>query len=190
MSAARWLEITAVVFGIVSVYLNARQNPWGWGTGLVNVGLYTLIFWQGKLYALMGLQVFFAIISIYGWYQWLRGGQQQKGVKVTRIPGLLAVALTVAAALATWALGRYLDTRTEDQQPYIDAGVSVVSLAGQWMMARKYLETWVIWVGVNVVSVPLFLVRGEYPTALQYTVFLGLAVSGLRRWHRSLVASS
>ena len=72
MSAARWLEITAVVFGIVSVYLNARQNPWGWGTGLVNVGLYTLIFWQGKLYALMGLQVFFAIISIYGWYQWLR----------------------------------------------------------------------------------------------------------------------
>jgi len=190
MSPTRWLEVIAVVFGIVSVYFNARQNPLGWATGLVNVGLYTLLFFQGKLYALMGLQVFFAIISIYGWYQWLRGGQQRTGLKVSRVPRSTAAALAVAAALATVGLGWYLDTRTGDQQPYVDAGVSVVSLAGQWMMARKYLEAWLIWVAVNVVSVPLFVVRGEYPTALQYTVFLGLAVSGLKQWHRSLAASS
>lgn len=190
MSSARWLEIVAVVFGIVSVYLNARQNPLGWATGLINVGLYTLIFLQGKLYALMGLQVFFAIISIYGWYQWLRGGQQHVGLKVTRVPPWLAGLLAAAAVVATIGLGWYLDTRTEDRQPYVDAGVSIVSLAAQWMMARKYLETWAIWIAVNVVSVPLFLVRGEYPTAIQYAVFLGLAVSGLRQWHRSLVASS
>ncbi len=190
MSSTRWLEVIAVVFGIVSVYLNARQNPLGWATGLVNVGLYTLFFFQGKLYALMGLQVFFAIISIYGWYQWLRGGQQQTGLKVTRIDARLAGALTVAAAAASAGLGWYLDTRTGDRQPYIDAGVSVVSLVAQWMMARKYVETWLIWIAVNLVSVPLFLVRGDYATAIQYSVFLGLAVSGLRQWQRSLSGSS
>lgn len=190
MTDTRVIEYVAVFFGIVSVYFNSRQNPWGWGTGLVNVGLYTLLFFQGKLYALMGLQVFFAIISIYGWYQWLRGGQRKEGVKVTRTPlplGLLLAALSVAGSVA---LGWYLDTRTEDQQPYVDAGVSVVSLAGQWMMARKYLEAWHIWIGVNVASIPLFLVRGEYPTAFQYSIFLGLAISGLVQWRRSLVASS
>ena len=145
---------------------------------------------MGKLYALMGLQVFFAIISIYGWYQWLRGGQQQQGLKVRRTPWQLGGALALLSLAAGAALGWYLAHETEDQQPYLDAGVSVVSLVGQWLMARKYLEAWHIWIAVNLASVPLFLVRREYPTAVQYAVFLGLAVSGLRQWHRSLAASS
>ncbi|MFN0177478.1 MAG: nicotinamide riboside transporter PnuC [Gemmatimonadales bacterium] len=186
----RTVEIIAVAFGIVSVYLNARQNVLGWATGLVNVGLYTWLFFVGKLYALMGLQVFFAAISIYGWYQWIRGGHQKKGVRVTAIPRKLAAGLAIGAVAATVGLGWFLDGYTEDAQPYVDAGVSVVSLAGQWMMARKYLEAWYIWVAVNIVSVPLFLVRGEYPTALQYSVFLGLAVHGVIQWRRSQRASS
>lgn len=183
------LESTAVVFGIVSVWLNARQNVLGWPTGLVNVGLYTLIFWRGQLYALMGLQVVFFAISLYGWYQWLRGGQRHEGVAVSRIPRGLAVALALGSLVGTLALGWALDTWTGDQQPYVDSGLSVVSMVGQWMMARKYVETWGLWIGVNLVSVPLFLVRAEYPTALQYSVFLGLAVSGLVQWRRSLASS-
>ena len=179
----------AVVFGIVSVWLNARQNVLGWVTGLVNVGLYTFIFFRGQLYALMGLQVFFFVISLYGWYQWIRGGQRHAGIAVSRIPVRLAAGLIAASVAGTAALGWALHVHTQDQQPYVDAGVSVVSMVGQWMMARKYLETWWLWIGVNLVSVPLFLVRAEYPTALQYTVFLGLAVSGLVQWRRSLVSS-
>lgn len=185
-----WLSAVAVVFGIVAVWFNARQNVLGWPTGLINVGLYAYIFWVGQLYALMGLQVFFFAISLYGWYQWLRGGQQHTGVAVSRTPPALALGLTAGSVIGTallgWALARY----TGDQQPYLDAGLSVVSLAAQWMMARKYLETWWIWIAVNCGSVPLFLVRGEYATAVQYSVFLGLAVSGLRQWRRSLAASS
>ena len=179
----------AVVFGIVSVWLNARQNVLGWVTGLVNVGLYTFIFFRGQLYALMGLQVFFFVISLYGWYQWIRGGQRHAGIAVSRIPVRLAAGLIAASVAGTAGLGWALQVHTQDQQPYVDAGVSVVSMVGQWMMARKYLETWWLWIGVNLVSVPLFLVRAEYPTALQYTVFLGLAVSGLVQWRRSLVSS-
>lgn len=183
------VESIAVVFGIGSVWLNARQNVFGWPTGLINVGLYTLIFFKGQLYAMMGLQVLFFAISLYGWYQWLRGGQQHAGIAVSKIPVRLGVALAAGSLVGTAGLGWALHVHTGDQQPFVDAGVSVVSMVAQWMMARKYLETWWIWIAVNLVSVPLFLVRAEYPTALQYTVFLGLAVSGLLQWRRSLASS-
>jgi nicotinamide mononucleotide transporter len=183
----RSVEIVAVVFGIVAVWLNARQSVLGWVTGLVNVGLYTWIFFQGRLYALMALQVVFFAISLYGWYQWLRGGERRTGIEVTRTPGAIGAAVALGAIAGTAGLGWLLDRYTGDQQPYLDAGLSVVSMAGQWMMARKYLETWWIWIGVNVVSVPFFLFRGEYPTAVQYAIFLGLAVSGLLQWRRSMI---
>lgn len=183
-------EVIAAIFGIVAVYCNARQSVLGWPIGLINVGLYTWLFYLGKLYALMGLQVFFAIISLYGWYQWLRGGTQHTGRQVTRTPRGLGLTLLVGSLLGGVSLGWYLDRYTADAQPYLDAGVSVVSLAGQWMMARKYLETWGVWIAVNLVSVPLFVVRGEYPTAIQYSVFLALAFNGWVQWRRTLSASS
>jgi nicotinamide mononucleotide transporter len=186
----RTFEVTAVAFGILAVFWNARQNPWGWGAGLVNNALYTLLFFQGRLYALMGLQVCFASVAVYGWYQWLRGGTERRGVRVAAVPrplaARLAVQAVVGAALLAWALDRF----TDGQQPVIDAGLAVVSLTAQWMMARKYWETWWIWVGVNVVSVPFFLFRGDWPTALQYSVFLGLAINGLRQWRRALRAGA
>ena len=185
----RVVESVAVVFGILAVWLNGRQNPLGWATGLINVGLYTVIFFRGQLFALMALQVVFATISIYGWYQWVRGGERHDGRSVTRTPAPVGATVALGSLVGTaglgWALGRY----TGDQQPYLDAGISVVSMAAQWMMARKYLETWWIWIGANLVAVPFFLYRGEYPTAVQYGVFLGLAVSGLIQWRRTAAAA-
>jgi nicotinamide mononucleotide transporter len=183
------VELVAVGFGIVAVYLNARQIVWGWGAGLVNNFLFTYLFFRGQLFALTGLQLCFAAISVYGWYQWLRGGAERTGRRVTRIPLPLAGGLALLGAAAAGGLGWALDTYTGDQQPYLDAGISVVSLAAQWMMARKYVETWGIWIAVNLMAVPLFLHRAEYPTAFQYTVFLGLAVTGLVRWTRDLRAA-
>ena len=180
------VEVTAVGFGILAVYMNAKQNPWGWGAGLVNNALYTSLFFRGQLYALMGLQVCFAGVAVYGLWQWLRGGEQGTGVRVSPIPRGLGALVTLIAIAAAAALGWALDTFTDGQQPLLDASISVVSLVAQWMMARKYVETWWLWVGVNVFAVPLFLYRGEYPTAFQYTVFLGLALNGLLSWRRAL----
>ena len=142
------------------------------------------------LFALMALQVFFFVISLYGWYQWVRGGERKTGLPVTNVPRQLGLGLLVLAAAGSIGLGWALDRFTPGQQPFLDSSISVVSMAGQWMMARKYLETWWVWIGVNTVSVPFFVFRGEYPTALQYGVFWGLAISGLVQWRRSLVASS
>ncbi|MBL8988708.1 MAG: nicotinamide mononucleotide transporter, partial [Gemmatimonadetes bacterium] len=101
----RTVETIAVVFGIVAVWFNARQNVLGWATGLVNVGLYTFIFFRGQLYALMALQIFFFAISVYGWYQWLRGGERHTGVVVTRTPRAIAAAVVVTAIGGTAGLG-------------------------------------------------------------------------------------
>jgi len=181
--------IVAAVFGIASVFLSTRQNVWSWPTSLVNVTMYTVIFLQQKLYGLMGIQVFFGLISIYGWYEWLFGGQAKTELKVSRTSPRLG-ALLVSIGLAGWLVLYLVLRATNDAAPLIDAFFFAVSLVGQWMMARKLLECWPVWVAINLISVPFFLLRSDYPTAIQYAVFLGLAVSGWFQWKMSFTKSS
>jgi nicotinamide mononucleotide transporter len=148
--------------------------------------MYGIHFSQQKLFALMVLHGFFALISLYGWYEWLFGGERRTPLTVSRITGRLALVLIVVTAALTLVLEFVLRNYTEDPAPLVDALLSSVSLVAQWMMARKLLECWVIWVGVNLISVPFFLARAEYPTAIQYGVFLALAVSGWVQWRASL----
>jgi nicotinamide mononucleotide transporter len=183
-------EIVAAVFGIVSVFLSTRQNVWSWPTSLVNVSMYAWFFLDRKLYALMALQGFFFAISVYGWYEWLFGGEQKTELRVSRIPpalGLVLAGVTGVAMLAIWYLLRHY---TQDPAPGIDALFFAVSLTAQWMMARKYYECWMIWVAINVISVPFFFFQHSYPTMVQYAVFLVLATQGWRHWKASLPASS
>lgn len=183
-------EIVAAAFGILSVFLSTRQNVWSWPTSLVNVTMYGIYFSEQKLYALMALQVFFGIIALYGWYEWLFGGERRTPLRVSRTMPRLAVILVLVTGVLTAGLEYVLRNYTEDPAPLVDALLSSVSLVAQWMMARKLLECWGIWVAVNLISVPFFLSRAEYPTAIQYAVFLGLAVSGWVQWKKSLAASS
>jgi nicotinamide mononucleotide transporter len=184
------LELVAVAVGIVSVYFNTRQNVLGWPTSIINVSLYTLIFHREHLFALMALQVFYFVISVYGWYEWLRGGKGGTPLKVTKTPprlGLFLIGIAiVGTALLTFVLARY----STDRIPLLDALLSVVSLVAQWMMARKYLATWPVWIGVNLISVPTFLSQGLRLTAFLYAVFLVLAVYGHLQWRKSYLASS
>lgn len=183
-------EIVAAAFGIVSVYLSTRQNVWSWPTSLINVTMYFVQFLGQHLYALMALQVFFAIISIYGWYEWLFGGKEKTELKVTRVPQGQALAL-FALGLVAWAgIWYLLKNYTTDPAPFLDAFFFAASLVGQYMMARKYFECWPLWVLINCISVPFFFFQHSYPTMVQYAVFLGLAISGWRQWKASLGASS
>jgi nicotinamide mononucleotide transporter len=182
------LELVAAGFGIASVYLSVRQIIWSWPTALVNNALYFLIFLRERLYALMGLQVFFAAIAIYGWYYWRFGGEGRTALKVSRTPPALWPALVGLALVGVAAVGSVLDRTTDDPIPYLESGLLVASLIAQGMMSRKYLENWLVWIGVNVVSIGTFLAQGLGPTAVQYLVFLGLATKGHADWRRSLTS--
>ena len=179
------LEDVAAVFGIISVYLSVRQNIWSWPTAIVNVGLYTIVFYHSRLYADMGLQVVYVIISIYGWYEWLYGGKGHTELQVSRTSRRLGAMLVGIGIVSALVLGTLLH-RTSDAAPYLDATTTTTSLVAQWMMTRKLLENWVIWVAVDVVYIGLYIYRDLYVTSLLYLVFLILSVMGYRQWKASL----
>jgi len=187
---ANWLEITATLFGVVCVYLSARQNVWTCPTGLVNVLLYVVVFWQARLYAYMGLQVLYAGAAIYGWWNWLHGGQSGGELPVTRTPAHWLLALVAGGAALSWALGTWLRTHTDAALPYLDSSLSAFSVVAQWQMTRKWVENWMLWILLDAIYIGMFINKELYPTAAQYTVFLGLAVMGLRDWTRSMRASA
>jgi nicotinamide mononucleotide transporter len=180
------LEGVAAAFGVISVYLSTRQNIWSWPTAIVNVGLYTVVFYQGRLYGQMGLQLVFLSLSIYGWYQWLHGGEKHSELTVSRAsPRLLGVLAVLN--LVTWLALAAILRQTDAALPWLDALLTTTSLVAQWMMTRKILENWLLWIAVDVVYVPTFFSQHLYATALLYAAFLVLAVMGYVEWRRSLV---
>lgn len=181
-----WLEPTAVVFGIVSVWLSARQHIASWPTALVNVALYFVLFQRVKLYADMGLQVVYFALSLYGWYEWKFGGANRTELPVTRVTRRQVALLVPLGVGIAYALGALLFRQTDAALPWLDAAVTTTSLIAQWMMTRKLLENWLVWIAVDVVYVGMFLYKDLTLTAGLYAVFLVLAVLGYRQWRSAL----
>jgi nicotinamide mononucleotide transporter len=182
------LEITAVAFGVLSVWLSTRQHIASWPTALVNTALYLVIFQRAGIYANSGLQGVYFVLSCYGWYQWKYGGQTHTGVVVTRTTARVAVVLIGVAASSAVLLGAGLARFTDATIPWLDAGTTAVSLVAQWMMTRKLLESWLIWIAVDVVYVWMYFSQGMRPTAGLYAAFLVLAIVGYFSWRTSLRA--
>jgi len=187
--AKRW-EVLAVVTGIISVYLSTRENIWSWPTALVNVALYFVVFYETKLYADMGLQVVYFALSLYGWYEWLYGGENRTELRVSRTSQALGVRLAIIGIACAVVLGTLLARFTDAALPYIDSATTSTSLVAQWMMTRKILENWAVWAAVDVVYIAMFVFKRLYLTAGLYTVFLVLAVMGYVQWKRSLAERS
>src|SRR5690242_8087898 len=179
--ANRW-EILAVLFGIVSVYLSTREHIWSWPTALINVALYFVVFLEAKLYADMGLQVVYFGLSLYGWYEWLYGGENRTELHVSRTPASLGVRLLLIGVACAAVLGTALARFTDAALPYVDSATTSTSLVAQWMMTRKILENWAVWAIVDVVYVGMFIFKHLYLTAGLYTVFLVLAILGYVQW--------
>lgn len=180
-----WLEPVAVATGIVSVYLSVKQKIWSWPTALVNVSLYFVVFRESKLYADMALQVIYFVLSLYGWYEWLYGGENRTELKVSRASPGMAVMLSAIAVVGVAVLGTLFARFTDAALPYVDSATSTTSLVAQWMMTRKVLENWAVWIAVDVVYVGMFVYKHLYLTSGLYAGFLVLAVMGHVQWRRS-----
>jgi nicotinamide mononucleotide transporter len=183
INPANRFEIVASILGLVSVWLNVRENPWAWPIGLVMVGMYVVIFWKVHLYADFALQLFYYVpMQLYGWWAWLRGGQQQTPLHVSLTPPHLRIGLILLALLSALGLGYFFDTYTDAALPYWDSFIAGGSLVCQWMLARKLLENWVGWFVVDVVAVGVYASKHLWSTTVLYAVFLVLAVMGYRQW--------
>ena len=180
------LEIVAALFGVISVFLSVRQNIWSWPTAIVNVGLYIVVFYESKLYSDTGLQVVYVVLNAYGWYHWLYGGKNRTELPVTRTRAPVAAVLVALVAAGTAIIGTFLSRNTDAALPWVDAMTTSVSLAAQWMMTRKLLENWIIWVAVDVVYIAMYIYKSLYVTSGLYLVFLILSAMGFVEWRRSL----
>lgn len=184
------LELVAVIFGVVSVMLSVKENIWSWPTALVNVALYTVLFYQAGLYSDMGLQPIYFVLSIYGWYEWVYGGKGRTELHVSRAPRNVWIAVS-AIGVAFWAVDGYATSRLPNVSlPHVDAATVTVSLIAQYMMTRKYVQNWTLWIIVDVVYVGMFIFKGLYLTAGNYAIYLVLAVIGHIAWKKSLASGA
>lgn len=188
-SAVSWLEIVAWLLALAMVVCNLRVNPLSWPLAIASSALYGLLFLHSKLYGEAALQIVFIVLGAWGWWQWLRGkapdGARLQLRSLSARQRWLALALTLAA----WPLlGGLLAHVTDSDVPYLDALPTVGSLAGQYLLGRKWVDNWPVWVAVNIVSIALFAVKGLWLTVLLYALFTLLALLGWRAWSRMLPA--
>ena len=183
-------EIVGVLFGVVSVWLIVRENVWGWPTGLVNVGLFIVVFWQARLYADMGLQVIYVALCSYGWWAWTHGRSGSGRFEVTRTPRAARWLLGAGGAAGALLLGSLLRGHTDAALPYWDSATTSFSLVAQWMQTRKWLENWWVWIAVDTLYVGIYVTKGLFLTAGLYVLFLALAVEGARTWRKSLAGEA
>jgi nicotinamide mononucleotide transporter len=187
-SAITWLEIVAFVLAIAMVVMNMRVRPIAWPLACLSSLLYFALFWNSRLYGDAGLQIFFALIALWGWWQWLRGTRADgTALQVSALPSRTVPWLLVALALAWPATGLFLKTYTDTDVPWWDAFPTAASVIGQWLLGRKYIENWFAWIVVNVVSVGLFAYKGLWLTVLLYLLFIAMSFAGWRAWQRLLV---
>lgn len=183
------VEIAGVLFGLAYVWLAIRESPWCWPFGIANAALFLLVFSRARIYGAASLQAVYVVVSVYGWYEWLHGGKDHGRLLVSRAPRRWLLSLAAAGAIGSVALGLLLRHRTDAALPFPDAATTAFSLVAQWMATRKWLESWLLWIVVDVVYVAMYVSQGLLPTAGLYAAFLVLAVFGYREWRASMRAA-
>ncbi len=204
-----WIEIFGAATGIIYVFLEIRQKLWLWPVGIITSAVYIWVFFTGKLYADMSLQVYYLAISFIGWFWWMKGkrrnGEKEKakrgdeppepgdksqgkeaGLKVTRLKFKTGIIVAVVFSILFFIMWFVLDRLTDSPVPVWDSFITSLSVVATWMLARKIFEHWYLWIVVNAAAMTLFLIRGLYPTMVLYFVYCIMSFMGLRVWSVSL----
>jgi nicotinamide mononucleotide transporter len=177
------LEIIGVITGLLCVYLAAKNIIWNWPLAIISVIIYIFIFFEAHLFADMGLQVYFLVVNIYGWYFWSKKPTTDEKVPVMRIARKETLLSGLAIVLFTFLLGSVLKY-TSASFPYLDSFCAACSIVAQILMARKVLENWLIWVFVDVIYVGVYIFKDLHLTALMYAIYVAIALMGYIDWKK------
>nr|WP_321485849.1 nicotinamide riboside transporter PnuC [uncultured Draconibacterium sp.] len=182
-----YIEILGAILGLAYIFFSIKQHILTWPTGLLTSALYVVVFFNARLYADMGLQVYYVIISIYGWYFWLSGKKQNEkkvGVRSTRKILWLKLAVVSIAlyALLLFILSNY----TNSDVPHMDSVTTALSIVATWMLARKYIEHWLLWIFIDGFSAGLYIYKGLWATVILFVVYTVMALLGYIEWRKDL----
>ena len=181
------LEAAGVAATLACVWLAARNSVWNFPVAIVGCGLYAVVFGRARLYSDTGLQVAFIALSVYGWAAWLRGPAAPE-LPITRTPRWLAGWLAGAGLAYAVVAGYLFSQHTDAALPYWDSATTAVSLVAQALLARRHLENWLLWMGVDVAYVGMYWHRDLYLTSVLYALLLLLAAYGYWQWRREQAA--
>ncbi|MFZ4690533.1 MAG: nicotinamide riboside transporter PnuC [Polymorphobacter sp.] len=181
------LEIAAAGFGLVNLVLIARRSIWNYPFGIVMVCLYFGVFAQARLYSAAGLQTFFLASQLYGWWYWRRSTTGATQVPVRPLSPRGRTLALAAGTIGTLALGLVMSRLTNAAAPWWDAGNAAFSMVAQILTDRRHVESWPLWIGINILSVWLYATQGLLATAGLYAVFLCIACWGWDQWRRAAI---
>ena len=179
-----YIEVIGAISGVVGVWLTARQVIWCWPVALINVLIYIYVFFISKLYADFGLQLFYFVMTIYGWYNWMYGGKDHHEPAITKISLKMFAFLFFVSLPSIFIVGYLLKNYTDAFFPYWDSFVSVWGIIGTYLMAKKIIEHWILWVIVDITCVFIYFFKGLYPTTILYFIFSILAIYGWLQWRK------
>jgi nicotinamide mononucleotide transporter len=186
-----YFELLAAGLGFVAIFLQIKQNVWYWLVSIIMVTMYIYIYIDARLYADMSLQVYYLVISFYGWYMWLFGkriNSHKTKLPVSASTSKMLGTLGIASIVLFFLIARILVQFTNSDLPDWDSFTTSVSFVATWMLARKKIENWLIWIVVDAVSIGIYVYKGLYPTAILFAFLTILAFVGYRKWKADMMA--
>ena len=189
IKATTWYEYIAVIAGIASVFFSKKENILVYPVGLISTIIYIYISIKGSLFGEVSVNIYYTIMSVYGWILWTKKDTQQHlVVHITKsTPREWTIQLTIFGVfyIIIYVCLLWLQRNfSAGAIPWADAFASATAYTGMWLMAKKKIESWYWWILTNTASIPLYFVKGYVFTSVQYVVLLGLAVAGLIEWTR------
>jgi nicotinamide mononucleotide transporter len=183
-------EIIALVAGVASVFLISRQSVWGWPLGIVNVIALAVIYLETKMYANVALQIAFLIVNIYGWWSWGKRKKEatKSSIRVAKIPKLiLYFSIAVIMTFPIWFfIAGYTEIKIDPKLAFFDAYTTSFSIVAQYMLARKYLQNWLMWMCADIVYIPVCIFNGLYVVTIFYLVVFSISISAYFAWKKQL----
>ena len=178
------LEITAVVFGIISVLFARKNNIIVYPTGLISTLIFIYILYNFKLYGEFIINIYYSVMSILGWYLWSRrnNGQEEFPISIMNSKEYKISGLIFTATLLFIALVYHFFDKFTDLTAYVDAFTTALFFVGMWLMAKRKIENWIVWIIADIISVPLYFYKGLTFSSLQFIVFTIIAILGYIEW--------
>lgn len=184
------IEVFGASCSLLAVWYLRKQNILYWPFNLINSMVYFFVFYSKGLYAQMSMQIVYILLCIYGIIEWLKHINSGKTVPVMHIPKKTLIGIAVTGSILTGVLYLILKQYTDSNVPFLDALITSFSLIGTWLFTKRYVETWLIWIVIDVVGIGLFIHKTMYPTAVLYLIFIGMATHGYFSWRRNIAANN
>lgn len=178
-----WLEIVGTIIGFVYLWQEVKASIWLWLTGIVMPAIYTVVFYKSGLYADFGIQVYYIIAALYGFLFWKFGKKQDKPLPIVHTSVRQGVILFLITVLFFIPIYLILTKFTDSTVPFYDSATTALSIVALWMLAKKHVEQWFVWIAVDAVSSALYFYKGIYFTAVLYAVYTVVAIYGYKKWN-------